>query len=101
MQAMKVGSSSQFSLLEIAEGHDSAHSIESHHQVSYSLSILRCGVVLPALGPGGCTNCLELAMMNGKLDNETRENLSKSHAASKVCVVPVSLFVQGADSGNS
>jgi hypothetical protein len=28
-------------------------------------------------------SCLELAL-NGKLDIETRENLSKSHAASKV-----------------
>jgi hypothetical protein len=48
----------------------------------------------------GCTSCLELAL-NGKLDIETRENLSKSHVASKVCTVSVSFFAQGgADSAN-
>jgi hypothetical protein len=81
---------------EIAEEHGSAHSIEPHHQVGHSLSILRCGVVSPDLG---YTSCLELAL-NGKLDIETRENLSKSHAASKVYIVSVSFFAQGADAGN-
>ena len=63
--------------------HDSAHSIEPHHQVSHSLLILRCGMVSADLG---AVSCLELAL-NGKLDIETRENLSKSHAASKVRIV--------------
>jgi hypothetical protein len=81
----------------IAEGHDSAHSVEPHHQVSHSLSILRsCGIIRLTWG---CTSCLELAL-NGKLDNETRENLSKSHTASKVCTVSTPFFAQVADGGS-